>query len=170
MTILRLVVPPPGGYEPSAFSISEEFKYIFATCSSSNVLWILRENWHHYFKWIEDDHDGQPPSRSKTQLQQDMKDMKVECDGRRFPMSKTVMLQLDHFLRSHPCVKTIKIHYAQNPKWGFLSVFGVSVKRDAYYYIQCLGAFHDWEPDKGHLTYLYNDVQECLSSEDKFIT
>ncbi|OCK90529.1 uncharacterized protein K441DRAFT_578728 [Cenococcum geophilum 1.58] len=168
-TIPRLATPLLDGQEEGTPSLSEEFRYLLANCQSSDILWVLRENWAHYSKWIENNNSSpQSPTQvvSNHLILEELKSQKVKCRNGLVPLSKTVLPMLDHFLQDRDCFPFLDVKDAKSPRWGFLSYFGVAVNRSAQYYVSCLEALHNSNPRKELLTHIYQQIQNYYIGEE----
>jgi hypothetical protein len=174
-TIPRLVNPPR--LRTNSSVLSKDFKLLFQHCSSRDLLWVIRDHWSQYSRWLEhddvawqaDNSVNQADRSFKDTLQNELKDQKVKCRIGQLPLSKAVLPMLDQFLDLYPLVPSLDIYDPLSPSWKILRHLGVAVERNAEYYIRCLEALRNTQPLSDVLTHIYSQLMNNLAHEGDFI-
>ncbi|OCK83978.1 hypothetical protein K432DRAFT_463823 [Lepidopterella palustris CBS 459.81] len=154
------------------FNLSEEFKYIFQNCQSLDVLQMLREHWDHYSIWIVESSLGDDTvdcCASKEQIRNAIGLMEVGCKGGTAPLRRTVLPALDPAVDENPCVRALSIREPKFHRWEVLRNFGVAVKKDLHYYLQCLEDIQGSSAPKETIAHIYEQIQHEYYSNEQLI-
>jgi hypothetical protein len=163
-----------GGDAPKAlFTLSDEFIFLFRECDSSDVLELLKENWHHYSQWI----DGAQLKwqsiafvNSTIRLKNSLGACVVQSANGLLPLRETVLPTLDVQLDGAESIPSLKIKNPQSPAWNLLSYFGVILKTDIHYYLRCLISMSEQAcSDIDTVAYLYDQIQSRYSKSEDLI-
>jgi len=145
------------------FALSEEFAFMFHKCHTSDVLQLLRDNWHHYSKWIDGAHmkwQNADFLESSTQLKNSVSASRVQSAKGSLPLRETVLPMIDPELDEGRLIPALDIKDPQHPAWTLLSHFGVVMKGDIHYYLRCLiAASEEQVPDIDKVAYIYEQIQ-----------
>jgi hypothetical protein len=158
-TLPRLAFPPLG----SSFVLSDDFKFIFKKCPSSEVLLLLRDNWSHYSKWIEEDRTQDTKSesnRSRSGVRKELALMEVKChDGIYHPLGETSLpgIESDMDISSH--LPILKVPKRENRKWVMFQSLGVAVDESLRFYLLCLVSMKGSEVPMEKVSYVYQRIQ-----------
>lgn len=101
------------------FALSEEFTFMFRECHTSDVLQLLRDNWHHYSQWIDGAHiKWQNPDfhKSSTQLRNSLAACLVQSAKGALPLQETVMPMIDPQLDKGRLIPAVYIKDPQHPE------------------------------------------------------
>jgi hypothetical protein len=123
------------------FELSRDFKFILKNCELAQVLKLLRDNWDHYSKWVEEgewDDSSSQQSASKSRVREDLASMEITCGRRKVALGKTILPSIDFDMEDIPFMPVLNIEDPKNNRWQVLSNLGVGVKKDVHYYIVCL--------------------------------
>jgi hypothetical protein len=155
------------------FSLSDEFIYMFNKCRSSDVLQILRDNWHHYSQWISGIHMiWQDPEfvASSVQLKNQIGSYVVICASGTVHLRDTVLPSLDRQFDRERFIPAVKIEDPQDANWMFLGSFDVILIADVHYYLRCLLAIsvQDRE-DIDSIAYIYDKIQSFYRGNEPII-
>jgi hypothetical protein len=155
------------------FSLSDEFSFMFRECSSSDVLHLLRDNWHHYSRWIDGGHmkwQSIEFIESSTQLKKSIAACLVQSARGPLPLQETVMPTIDPQLDEGRLIPAVYINQPSHPEWLMLSYFGVIMKGDVHYYLRCLIAISDEHcPDIDSVTYIYEQIQARYKDNEEIV-
>lgn len=164
-----------GNDDPASllFDMSEEFEYMFRECDSSDVLQLLRENWHHYSQWIEGTHmtwqSGEFVTAS-AHLKNRISTSSVRTMRGLSPLNETVLANLDMQLDQDKLIPAVELNEPEHPEWTILSYFGVLMKSDVNYYLRCLIAISSYEkPDIDTVAYVYEQIQSKYTGNEELI-
>lgn len=145
------------------FALSEEFTFMFSECHTSDILQLLRINWHHYSQWIAGDHmewQNADFLQASTQLKNALGACIVQSSKGPLPLQETVLPMIDAQLEEGCNIPAVDIKNPQHPGWMLLSYFGVILKRDIQYYLRCLLAISEEHcPDVDNVAYIYEEIQ-----------
>ena len=146
------------------FQLSPEFRFMFISCTSSDVLQILVENWHHYSSWLDPNASIERStqfSSSRQNLIKGLGQFKVKCRNGEFHLQDTVLPNIDPFVEENLSVPSLKLtEDPRSPRWMMLSYFGVEVKRDFAYYLRCLESqTGNGNPETDIISYMYQQIQ-----------
>lgn len=148
-----------------SFALSEEFKFLFRECDTSDILHVLNENWHTYSEWIESDitpFQDSGPSSSREALVNAIKATIVKTGDRLSCLSETVFPGLDAYLEEHlPSLPVLDIETPKDRSLRRrLSLFGILVENDVDYYLFCLRRMQvEYSPDLEILSHVYEHIQ-----------
>jgi hypothetical protein len=155
------------------FALSDEFAFMFRECQSSDVLQLLKDNWHHYSKWIHGAHmewQADDFLASTTQLKYALSACRVQTTKGHLPLQETVLPVIDPELDEGCNIPALAIENPQDPEWMFLSHFGVLIKADIHYYLRCLSALSECqEPEVDKVAYVYEQIQACYKGNEDLI-
>jgi hypothetical protein len=165
------------GHAKTIFTISDEFIYMFSKCRSSDVLQILRDNWHHYSQWISGLHmSWQDPEFvvSSGKLTYQIGSCAVRSAIRTMPLRETVLpaidRQLDRRLDQRCLIPAVEIIDPQDANWRFLGSFGVVLIADVHYYLRCLIAISEQDrADIDQVAYIYDKIQSFYRGSEPMI-
>jgi hypothetical protein len=153
-----------------SFELSRDFKFILKNCELEQVLKLLRDNWDHYSKWIEQgewDDSSSQQSASKSRVREELASMEISCGRRKVALGKTVLPSIDFDMEDIPCIPVLNIEDPKNNRWQVLSNLRVGVKKDLHYYIICLESIRALEQPLKHVRMLYKKLQaECSGNEE----
>jgi hypothetical protein len=164
-----------GGAE-TIFALSDEFTYMFSECRSSDVLQILRDNWHHYSQWISGPHmSWQDPEYvvSSAQLKYQIGSYAVKSASSTMPLRETVLPAIDRQLElpdQGSLIPAVEIIDPQDADWRFLGSFGVVTIADVYYYLRCLTVISEQDrADIDQVAYIYHKIQSFYKGSEPAI-
>jgi hypothetical protein len=159
--------------QPMLFSLSEEFEFMLRECDSSDVLQLIRDNWHHYSQWIEGAHmkwQSEEFVTASTTLRSKISASNVRTLRGPLPLHDTVLANLDAHLDSSKSIPVIELPDPESPEWNLLSYFDVVMKGDVSYYLRCLIAIsNDDKPDTDLVTYIYEQLQSKYTGNEELI-
>lgn len=159
--------------QPMLFSLSEEFEFMLRECDSSDVLQLIRDNWHHYSQWIEGAHmkwQIEEFVTASTALRSKISASNVRTLRGPLPLHDTVLANLDAHLDSSKSIPVIELPDPESPEWNLLSYFDVVMKGDVSYYLRCLIAISsDDKPDTDLVTYIYEQLQSKYTGNEELI-
>lgn len=161
---------PRGGAEPGVskgaiiFNLSEEYRFLFGECSTSDVLQLLRDNWRHYSRWIDGAHmEWQTLDflESSSQLKHQLRNCIVQTTtGSQLALHETVLPGIDRDLERGCSVPAVPVNDPSHPDWRFLTHLGVLTSPDVHYYLRCLAAVAGTaDVDADAVAYLYEKIQ-----------
>ncbi|XTI91300.1 hypothetical protein V2W45_716603 [Cenococcum geophilum] len=169
-TIPRLVQVLPSMPGVVDYQLSDEMQFLFTKGISSDLLWILREHWSYYSKWIEDDESRKDAAEAASKLRQALGSIIVRCRNGRFsPLSNTVLLFLDREVGSHPDICVLDIPDPKSSRWSFLEYFGVAVKVDIQYYVRCIELLRNSQLNRQLLVHIYERIQAFYSGNEELV-
>ncbi|KAJ4290882.1 hypothetical protein N0V90_010078 [Kalmusia sp. IMI 367209] len=155
------------------FTLSEEFTFMLQECVSSDVLQLLRENWHHYSQWIEGAHmkwQTEDYVAASTQLKNRIGASPVRTVRGSLPLNETVLESLDNQLDQGKMTPVLEVQDPSHAEWNLLSYFGVLMKADVNYYLRCLiTVSKDVNPDVDIVAYIYEQIQHKYTSNEELI-
>lgn len=155
------------------FDLSEEFAYMLRECDSSDVLELLRENWHHYSQWVDGAHmkwQGADFTIASSQLKNRIGASSVQTMRGVLPLNESVLGKLDTHLEQGRLIPALDIKEPEQPDWNMLSYFGVLMKADVDYYLRCLIALSkDPKPDIDTIAYIYEQIQSKYTGNENII-
>lgn len=155
------------------FDLSEEFKLMLSECDSADVLQLIRDNWHHYSKWVEGAHmkwQAQEYITASMHLKEQIGASLVQTIRGSLPLRETVLPKLDVQLDKSQVMPILRLHEPERTEWSLLSYFGVSGKTDVHYYLQNLVALiRDQSTDTDMVGYLYEQIQSRYTGQEKLI-
>jgi hypothetical protein len=168
-TLPRLVSPLAG----SPFDLSDDFKFIIETWSSSEALLMLCDNWSHYSRWIEECGSGYPrpwSRKSKLKVRNALETTNVRCcDGIDYPSKETFLpssgLLID--VSSHPPI--LDIPDISNQKWQNLGKLGVALNMNVRFYLLCLEQMQGCEAAVSQISYIYEQIQARCSENEELV-
>ncbi|KAF2129618.1 hypothetical protein P153DRAFT_431538 [Dothidotthia symphoricarpi CBS 119687] len=164
----------PTGNAKQIFTLSNEFSFMFRECQSSDVLQVLRDNWHHYSQWIDGVHMvWQDPEfvGSSIQLRNEMGSCLVQSAKGATPLQRTVLPSIDPQLDEQCRIPTVSITDPKHTDWRLLALFGVVIEADIHYYLRCLIAISDeHHPDVDSVTYIYEKIQTLYKGNEELIS
>ncbi|KAF2823081.1 hypothetical protein CC86DRAFT_409849 [Ophiobolus disseminans] len=145
------------------FALSDEFIYMFKECLSSDVLHILKDNWHHYSQWVDGAHmSWQDPEflASSAQLKDRIGSCEVVSASGTVPLRETVLPAVDRQLDQGVPIPAVEVVNPQHTDWKLLGFFGVILIADVNYYLRCLVSISaQGHADIDHITYIYERIQ-----------
>jgi hypothetical protein len=163
----------PLGDTEKTFALSEEFTFMFRECHTSDVLQLLRDNWHHYSQWIDGAHmkwQNTDFLESSTQLRNSLGACLVQSAKGSLPLQETVLPMIDPELDEGRLIPAVDIKDPQHPEWTLLSYFGVIMKGDIHYYLRCLIAISEEHcPDVDKVAYIYEQIQARYKENEELI-
>jgi hypothetical protein len=155
------------------FTLSEEFIFMFRECSSSDVLQLLKDNWHHYSQWIDGAHMNWQNAAfldSSNQLKNSLGICLVQSAKGLLPLQGTVLPTIDRQLDEGRHIPAVEISDPQHPEWTLLSYFGVIMKGDVQYYLRCLISIsEEHRPDIDSVAYIYEQIQARYRGNEELI-
>ncbi len=155
------------------FDISDEFMFMFRECQSSDVLQVLRDNWHHYSQWIDGAHMQWQDSDflySSIQLNEKIASFSVMTAMGKKPLQETVLPSVDRQLDQEYITPSIQIIEPGHKDWRLLGCFGVLQNASAEYYLRCLQAISEQKrPNVDLVTYVYDKIQAFYRGNETLI-
>ncbi len=155
------------------FDISDEFMFMFRECQSSDVLQVLRDNWHHYSQWIDGAHMQWQDSDflySSIQLNEKIASFSVMTAMGKKPLQETVLPSVDRQLDQEYITPSIHIIEPGHKDWRLLGCFGVLQNASAEYYLRCLQAISEQKrPNVDLVTYVYDKIQTFYRGNETLI-
>lgn len=172
-SLAKITLSVPVGDIEKTFALSEEFIFMFRECQSSDVLQLLRDNWHHYSQWIAGAHmEWQSASfvDSSIMLRNSMGACLVQTVKGSLPLQETVLPTIDPQLDEGRLISAVDIREPHHPEWALLSYFGVAMKSDIHYYLRCLITISDEDcPDIDIVAYVYEKIQARYKENEELI-
>lgn len=149
------------------FRLSDEFRYLAAVCSFSDLAEVLNENWQHYSEWIEPDRSTRRNSRwqaSRIRLLKAIRETRFDVsDGRRLRLAETFLPRVDPLLDdTETCLPVLDVSNAQNETIRErLAHLGIMAKKDLNFYISCLKSMRSstTTPNTRTLAYIYEQIR-----------
>lgn len=149
------------------FEMSPHFRFILSNCSSKDVLLLLRNNWQHYSKWLEEDKSKEVQTpvfmESMSKLKEWLRSMPVECLGRVSQELCMTFLPLQNLPReASTFIPLLDVPEPQDKRWQFLKHLGVGVENDVVLYLRWLEELADDgnnQPSNSLMTYLLEQIQ-----------
>jgi len=132
----------------SSFEISGDFKTIRETAPPVKILLLLREKWEHYSKWFLEDEEATDGTveESKAELRAIFSDIRVSCRGGKTARLKDTVVPLGGMFPDEiDSLFLLDIPESQDPRWKYLSCFGVVTEAGVGPIIQCLRHIRDSE-------------------------
>jgi len=161
------------GDTENIFSLSKEFTFMFRECHSSDVLQLLRDNWHYYSQWIDGAHmkwQNADFLESSTQLRNSLGACLVQSAKGSLSLQETVLPMIDPLLDEGRLIPAVDIKDPQHPEWTLLSYFGVILKGDIHYYLRCLVAISEEHcPDVDGVAHIYDQIQARYKGNEELI-
>jgi hypothetical protein len=137
---LKLATYPRLTYHPTPYgsSFSPDFQFLLSTCPSQQILLLLRDNWAHYSDWFKPLTSLSVESPGAVLTEKFSRLRMSCCGGGEDQLSRTV-LPLSHMaFEGVTPVSFLDIPEPDDPRWKYLSHFGVVVEPGADQFIQCL--------------------------------
>lgn len=162
-------------YEPKEllFDLSDELDCLLDECELSDVFQLIRDNWHHYSQWVEGAHLKWQTKEyvfASTHLKNKIGATLVQTSRGSLPINETVLARLDSQLDQSKVVPALRLHQPEDPDWNLLAHFGVGVKRDVHYYLQCMNSLsRDENPDIDVVGYIYEEIQSRYTGNEGII-
>lgn len=159
-------------FDQNEFRLSDDFKYLAAVCSFSDLVEVLNDNWQHYAAWIEPGRSTRRNSRwqtSRVRLLQALRDTRIEVsDGRRLRLADTFLPCLDPLLDdTETFLPVLDVCDAEDkPVRDRLAYFGITVKKDLQFYISTLKSIRSNgnTPNTRTLAYVYEQIRGYYDS------
>jgi len=172
-TLPKITTSTTGGDAEKTFNLSEEFAFMFRECHSSDVLQLLRDNWNHYFQWIDGAHmkwQNNGFLESSTKLRNSLGAYLVQSAKGSLPLQETVLPMIDPQFDEGRLIPAVDIKEPQHPEWTLLSYFGVIIKADIHYYLRCLISISGEHcPDVDSVAYIYEQIQARYKENEGLI-
>ncbi|PQE10655.1 heterokaryon incompatibility protein [Rutstroemia sp. NJR-2017a BBW] len=169
----KFTLTAPVGDTEMNFTLSEEFTFMFRECNSSDVLQLLKDNWHHYSQWIDGAHmnwQNDAFLESSNHLKNSLGACLVKSAKGSLPLRDTVLPMIDRQLDEGRHIPAVDINDPQHPEWILLSYFGVIMKGDVHYYLRCLISISaEHRPDVDSVAYIYEQVQARYRENEELI-
>jgi hypothetical protein len=130
----------------NSFKISDDFIIVVETAPPISVLLLLRERWAVYSKWLaaDDEPTDHTWENSKAILRDRFAILKVPCRGGKVALLKNTVVPLgDMFPEELDSLFLLDIPEPQDPRWKYLSCFGVVTEAGVGPIIQCLRHIRD---------------------------
>lgn len=163
-TLPRLVYSLSG----SPFKLSKDFLFIHRS-NPSKLFWLLRENWSHYSKWIEEKdtkHGGSKLSDDADELRKTLAELQVNCvNGETYKLNETFFPIDDPIINRYKGISglpILNIDSADPSGWWMLETFGVamgSAKEYVLLYLKCLECL-----EQSGVEYSRNDVENIYKN------
>ncbi|KAF2812279.1 uncharacterized protein BDZ99DRAFT_518138 [Mytilinidion resinicola] len=177
-SIPEVLIPVPPlarvGDTEKTFALSEEFTFMFRECHSSDVLQLLKDNWHYYSQWIDGVHMKWQDADfldSSSQLKNSIGACLVQSAKGSLSLQDTVLPTIDRQLDEGRLIPAVVIMDPQHPEWTLLNYFGVIVKPDIHYYLRCLIAISDEPvPDVDNVAYIYEQIEARYKENEELIS
>lgn len=156
--------------------LSDEFRSLFKTCSSSDVLELLRLRWRDYSQVIEEVYTINGKDLGNP-VRDEIVAMSVRCYTNRGSkdacfrrLGDTFLPSLDKTVDQGSCIPLLDVS-GPLKQWEFLKIFQVSVHRDIEYYFRCLLALKSSaiEPSKATVVHIYERIQGDYMDNKKVI-
>ena len=161
----HLAYPPLG----SSFNLSKDFQFVFGACPSAEVLLLLRDNWSHYSKWIEEDttqYTDSESNRSRAMIRRRLGSMEVKCcDGNKHRLEQTCLPGIDPEVEGSPQLAMLDVPDPSNPKWKVLEILGVAVKKNLRFYFLYLSRMKGSSISIKKASYVYQQLQAIGTTE-----
>jgi hypothetical protein len=155
------------------FDLSEEFKFMLHECASSDIFQLIRENWHHYSKWIEGAHmrwQSAEYVHASMHLKNQIGATLAQTIRGPLPLRETVLAKLDIQLDQNKLVPALQLHEPEHAEWNFLTYFGVVMKSDVHYYLRCLITLSgDEAADVDVVEYIYEQIQSRYTGNEEIV-
>ncbi|KAI9146907.1 alcohol dehydrogenase [Paramyrothecium foliicola] len=150
--------------------LSNDFLFLFQHHNTSDVLRVMRDNWHHYSRCIEQEFPSVKSDVSQSISLEMLRSIKVDCGGNRVKISQTVLPGLDPTMDSDIEIPILHVEDHEDSRWSILESFGVSVKRDVGYYVKCLESLQQ-SPfvDMDTLLHIYQQIQVLIGGNEDLI-
>lgn len=154
-------------FDRNEFRLSDEFKYLAAVCSFSDLAGVLNENWQYYSEWIEPDRSTRRNSRwqaSRIRLLHALRETRFDVsDGRRLRLAETFLPRVDSLLDdTETFLPVLDVCDAEDKTLrDRLAHLGIMVKKDLNFYICCLKSMR-WNtttPNTRTLAYIYDQIR-----------
>jgi hypothetical protein len=151
----RLVVPST---DPESI-LSKDFQLLLSTCSSQQILLLLRDNWDYYSTWIGPD-NSLTMEASRTKLTEKLSSIQVTCcGGREAPLNQTIIPMGDMVHESIIEMFLLDIPEPEDTRWKCLRHLGVVVESGAGPFIQCLQRLKVSGASLKQVSELYTQIQ-----------
>lgn len=166
--IPRLVSKLPDG----SFHLSEDFKFLFNEFPSSDILILLRDNWEHYSRWIEEDSKDKITesifNRSRRKLIAELGSMPVLCkDGKKHQLKQTSLTDIDPDISASEIGFILDVPVPSKRAWRVLQQLGVSVELNVFFYFQCIQNMMSFEVSEVAMNLLYLKIQGRIDELDR---
>jgi hypothetical protein len=155
------------------FQISSDFEVIWETAPLVKILLLLRDKWEYYSQWLLSDGEtiDVAVEESKAKLRAIISDKRFECRGGKVARLKDTVLPLGgSFPDQIESLFLLDVPDPQDPRWKYLSCFGVVIEAGVGPIIQCLRHIRDSEvgsPEQ--VAELYRLVQGQSNSHGEII-
>lgn len=133
---------------PSTFELSSDFTLVYETRDPIKILLLLRNRWAQYSKWLVADENSlnEAFEHSKAGLRKTFANMRVPCRGEETALLKDTVIPLGElFPGDIDSLYLLDIPEPQDPRWKYLTCFGVVTEAGIGPIIQCL--FHIRDSD-----------------------
>jgi hypothetical protein len=138
---------------------SQEFQFLLDNCSSQTILLLLRDNWDHYSKWFVPLLNLTGESQG-IKLTQRFSQLLVSCCGGGKDRLNQTVLPLSYMaFQGATAVSFLDIPDPEDPRWKYLSHFGVVVESGAGQYLQCVRQMKLSSPSLKQVSELYKQMQ-----------
>ncbi|KAF1839660.1 hypothetical protein BDW02DRAFT_486530, partial [Decorospora gaudefroyi] len=155
------------------FTLSDDFIYMFSECQSSDVLQILRENWHHFSRWIDGAHMSWQDREfvaSSVELKNRLGSCIVSSASGTVPLRETILPAIDPRLDDGCIIPALDIMTPQHADWRLLGSVGVVLTADVHYYLRCLISISEHDhADIDHVAYIYDKIQSFYRVHEPII-
>jgi hypothetical protein len=151
----RLVVPST---DPESI-LSKDFQLLLSTCSSQQILLLLRDNWDYYSTWIGPD-NSLTMEASRTKLTEKLSSIQVTCcGGREAPLNQTIIPMGDMVHESIIEMFLLDIPEPEDTRWKCVRHLGVVVESGASPFIQYLQRLKVSGASLKQVSELYTQIQ-----------
>jgi hypothetical protein len=150
-------------------SFSEDFDFLLRTCSSELILLLLRDNWMYYSNWFQPltNLNGESPGGVLTNK---LSQLLVSCCGGGKDQLNQTVLPLRHMaFEGASAVSFLDIPEPEDPRWKYLSHFGVVVESGAGPYLQCLRQMKLSRASLTQVSELYKQIQGHFARQGEMI-
>ncbi|KAI8725563.1 HET domain-containing protein [Fusarium sp. LHS14.1] len=162
-----------------SFILSRDFKYLMDHQSSKIVLGVLKHNWSHYSRWIQDaptDATEKDKKRSKEKLRFEFSSWRVQCRGGpyvHFPLRKTCLPRknvlvglglwghasgMQGHAQGYPL---LEISDPEDSGWDFLQHFDVVTELKPVHFINRLMDLRRSDTTRAAVSVLYDQIVAC---------
>lgn len=162
-----------------SFFLSRDFKYLMDSQSSKIVLDVLKHNWSHYSRWIQDaptDATEKDKKRSKEKLRFELSSWRVKCRGGPyvyFPLRKTCLPRknvlvglglwghasgMQGHAQGYPL---LDISDPDDSGWDFLQHFDVVTELKPVHFINRLMDLRRSDTTRAAVSVLYDQIVAC---------
>lgn len=124
------------------YDLSRDFEQILQTHGIPDALLLLRDEWGHYKKWLEEETDPEtqePAKEAASRLRKRLSAMKVKClGGPDCRLDATYLPRHDWIAEAKGGMAFIDLPQAEDTRWQALKCLGLGVDKDVRFYVRSL--------------------------------